>query len=298
MNITRGRMEITTNMGCKINCKYCPQSLLLINYYSSRDNIEENRKMSFQTFKTCVDKLPKTTIICFAGMSEPWLNSETTRMLLYALNQGYDTEVYTTLVGMTQEDFDRIKKYKFKEFVLHLPDVDNNSIINVDDNYLKLLKNVILYNEKNRFITSFSCHGQVKKEVLDIINEDVENNTVLNSRAGNVDSEEIAYVDDKKGAITCIRCNNRFDNNILLPDGTVLLCCMDYGMKHPLGNLLHQDLEQIHNSKMANFLRKSLEDDSNDILCRKCENAKSIYEVCDLYQDYYSWALEMYNSKN
>jgi hypothetical protein len=33
-------------------------------------------------------------------------------------------------------------------------------------------------------------------------------------------------------------CDNRLESNILLPNGDLLICCMDYGMEYVFGNLL------------------------------------------------------------
>ena len=68
------------------------------------------------------DKLRKGTRIDFSGMAEPWLNKDCTKMVLYAHEKGFPIAIYTTLVGMTDEDFDAIKDIPVEEFVLHIPD--------------------------------------------------------------------------------------------------------------------------------------------------------------------------------
>lgn len=73
-------LEITTRIGCSINCKFCPQKLLIDNYTSVKRDI----MMSFETFKRCIDKLPASVEIHFTGMSEPWGNPECTKMVEYA----------------------------------------------------------------------------------------------------------------------------------------------------------------------------------------------------------------------
>jgi len=60
----------------------------------------------------------------------------------------------------------------------------------------------------------------------------------------------------------------------MLPDGRVTLCCMDFGMRHVLGNLLEEDYE----SMMYGGVMKSVEDammckNREEILCRSCELA-------------------------
>jgi len=65
-------MEITTVIGCKIRCAYCPQSKLM-KKYAEKSNIY---KMTFDTFKSCLDKIPFNVQIDFSGMGEPWMNPE------------------------------------------------------------------------------------------------------------------------------------------------------------------------------------------------------------------------------
>ena len=61
------------------------------------------------------------------------------------------------------------------------------------------------------------------------------------------------------------------DHNVLLPDGTVLMCCMDYGMTGVFGNLFEQTYDEVINSDTARFMRMKL--DGGESLCRHCTNA-------------------------
>ena len=73
-----GHMEINTMIGCRVDCDFCPQTLLM-NEYSSQANVENlsygnQVLMSFENFKTCLDKIPKKMEVSFGGFSEPFLN--------------------------------------------------------------------------------------------------------------------------------------------------------------------------------------------------------------------------------
>ena len=120
------------------------------------------------------------------------------------------------------------------------------------------------------------------------------NSTELNDRAGNMEVDNVVAKKQKYGAITCMRSNNRLDNNVLLPDGTVILCCMDYALKHILGNLQNDSYKNILNSKESMRIREGLQNESINILCRKCATSANIFEICDFYQSYYSWAMDLY----
>lgn len=65
----------------------------------------------------------------------------------------------------------------------------------------------------------------------------------------------------------------------MLPDGTLVLCCQDYGMKHILGNLLHDSWQDIQKGYAYQYFKRGLKDGSCDILCRKCADAKRVTEL-------------------
>lgn len=71
-----------------------------------------------------------------------------------------------------------------------------------------------------------------------------------------------------------IEMGEALNRNILLPDGTVLLCCMDFGIKHVLGNLLTQSYEEICNGKELTMIKEGMNGNEKiDILCRRCTHA-------------------------
>jgi sulfatase maturation enzyme AslB (radical SAM superfamily) len=49
-----------------------------------------------------------------------------------------------------------------------------------------------------------------------------------------------------------------FQQNVVLPNGDVYLCCMDYGLKHKLGNLYEQKFEELKRERDYE-------------ICHKCE---------------------------
>lgn len=79
------------------------------------------------------------------------------------------------------------------------------------------------------------------------------------------------------GALSCTQCGQKLNHNILLPDGTLLLCCMDYKMKHELGNLKENTYEEIMGSEKMRRIKEGLAGNEKiDILCRSCSFASKI----------------------
>ena len=63
----------------------------------------------------------------------------------------------------------------------------------------------------------------------------------------------------------------KLNNHVVLPDGTLLLCNMDYGMKHVLGNLLENTYDEIRRGEEMQKIFAGIKGDpSVDLLCRKC----------------------------
>lgn len=256
-------MEITTVIGCRNMCRYCPQALL-INEYHRHSN---DRVMTFNTFKACLNKIPKDVRIDFSGMAEPWLNKDCTKMLLYAHKQGFKhIAVFTTCMGMTEKDLMAIWQIPFDVFFLHLADKDRNSKIEVTDKYLKLLELINKLDIKNkRYMTMGKLHPKLKATFSPLVEE-----IKMISRAGNLESD---YAINKTGRIKCCWPEN-LKHNGLLPNGDILLCSMDYGMTRVIGNLLTDSYDNLFKGRAFKQIQKLLDDPNRgDLICRHCEYA-------------------------
>lgn len=270
-------LEVSLTIGCKLRCEYCPQDILLNKYYG--DNQCRKSKLSFDDFKKVIDeKIQPGATISFGGMSEPFLNDEFSDMLVYASEKGHKISLYTTIVGMTHKDFEKIKDIKFDRFVLHIPDKENRSKFEITDEYIELLK---LVNEKIN-IDFYSCHGTVAPEVAGIINEKKNAGIDAQDRAGNLELDDFESL-NHKGEIVCYKAWSSVAMNlwepVLFPDGSLVLCVQDYAMKHVLGNLFTQSWEEIQEGEEYQKFIKGLKDDSIDILCRKCVCAKKFNDL-------------------
>jgi hypothetical protein len=256
-------LEITTTVGCKIQCIYCPQDKF-IKAYSKRSSITQ---MCFDEFKVCLNKIPLNVVIDFSGMSEPWLNPDCTNMLLYAHKRGYRIRVYTTLVGLSLLDIDLFKSIPFEHFSVHLPSDEGYEKIKVNENYLNILDKISKSNISN---ITYHIHGErIHSKLKGLISNNIEPMGTL-TRAGNTEIKiNNSPIPHKKTGILTV-CQKLYQN-ILLPNGDVILCCMDYGMYHILGNLLSDDYPSLFKSKEFLNIQKGLGDDSLDILCRNCE---------------------------
>lgn len=85
--------------------------------------------------------------------------------------------------------------------------------------------------------------------------------------------------------------------NILLPNGQVQLCCMDWGLQHIIGNLKNQTYDSLFQSQAyMNVLQGMYNDDSN-ILCRQCEIACAETRVIRLKEKLLQNFYHMHNAR-
>lgn len=266
-------IEITTKIGCKVNCKYCPQNRL-ISEYAKRSNQEY---FLMDDFKKVLNSIPTVTHIRFCGMVEPFLNPNCADMIVYAKEKGFCVDCYSTLVGLDINDVDRVLNV-VDDFVLHVPDKKRNAKIDVTDEYIKVLKRVLEYKRDGiRVVNNISVHGEVDDRVRDLIPTDIVPQMWMQDRAGNLDSDDLHVLHYKVSApMRCKFCHNRLDCNILLPNGDLVMCCMDYSMKHIFGNLFEDSYEVVLNSVQADKVRHALIDGSQETLCNSCVFAEEL----------------------
>ncbi len=277
-------LEVTTMIGCPVLCTFCPQENL-------REQMKGKEKyLTLDNFKTILSKIPKHVRIDFSGTSEPWANPECTSILLHTLKSGYDVVIYTTLYGLSTEEASNvikiIKEYRLqiKDFVIHLQDQNSNMRgMKLDDEWIMVLNQFLEFYEekvlgKMSFMTmdeSGIVHPKLKP-IQSIVGE-----FMGIARAGSLDlsqinGQKVIIIKDKKGIINC-DWTDYYDQNVLLPNGDVLICCMDYNMKHKIGNLINMSYYDLFKSnEFLNLINKNIDPNSsaNSSICRQCERSK------------------------
>lgn len=283
-------IEITTVINCRVQCQYCPQTKLVSAYTKK----SKTYYMSLADFKTCIDKIPLNMEIWFSGFGEPWLNPECTQMILYAHQRGHKIIVCTTLVGMKASDIALIESVPFQLFCVHLPSEEENEKILAYNEYLEVL-DVLL---KSKIKLKYLFRGKaIHPKVKSLINKSIYGflwyqlvkrllSSLPHTRAGNIEITDKPKPRRRRGVIGCRR-QGQF---VLLPNGDVVLCCMDYGLKHVIGNLLVSDYHLLFQSDEYLKILQGLKDESIDILCRYCEKYvvdKSLSaKLSKLFRDY------------
>ena len=273
-------MELTTMIGCPLMCTFCPQDNLRENYG------EQIKYMQPMDLMMVLTKLPKNTRIDFSGMSEPWANPEATMMLEMALYMGFNIAIYTTLYGMT--DPKRVKKAlenhpnQVEVVMLHLPDANGNMKgWKYSEEWLENLK-VISHLKLPCGVGAMTMDGSglVAPELQSIVGRLAgwQGHTRADSlNLEQIKGQSISLTPRNEFALTC-RSTPFYDRNVLLPNGDVVLCCMDYDLKHIIGNLLKQTYEEIFQSKpLLDLIAMNEKPEFNKCsICKSCENVRKI----------------------
>jgi hypothetical protein len=270
-------LEITTMIGCPMRCTFCPQDKLISNYPA-----DAVRALSLDNFKTIVAKLPPHVRIDFSGMSEPWASRLATDMLDHALAERRNVAVYSTLQGMRDPErvADLLRQYarQVEVVVVHLPDSRGNMRGFKDSDQYRQALEIFRKLKGVRFMTmaESSVAGSA----------DMKWNPI--TRAGNLDLQAIEGQDITLDPVyrTPVTCSFTpfYDQNVVLPNGDVVLCCMDYSVKHKLGNLLLNDYyELFSNVGISELHAENMKFGQGDSLCKTCSRARP-HDVGDTKQ--------------
>lgn len=220
--------------------------------------------------------MPVNTNFQFAGFVEPFLNPHCYELIKMVCDLGKTVNLYTTLVGLDEKTLYKLIDLPISYVTLHVADEKGYATIPIDDKYYRMLE--IAINSKKGDGTPFvdMCNAQTNpdKKVEEICKGKYTITSALIDRAGNLEGSELVSKQIRNKPIQCGVCGEKINKNELLPDGTLLLCCMDYGMKHVLGNLKKQSYEELMRGDEAVYIKCGMTEKFDlDILCRKCSCA-------------------------
>jgi hypothetical protein len=273
-------MELTTMIGCPVMCTFCPQDNLRTNYG------DDTKYMQPMDLLAVLVKLPKNTRIDFSGMSEPWANPACTTMLEMVLYMGFKVAIYTTLYGMTDPESVRTVLEQHPDQVevimLHLPDANGN---------MKGWKNNDEWQKAAAVITNTKVPCGIGAMTMDrngVVHPDLQPMVgqlagwVGHTRADSLDTKQVegqalSITPHNTFSLTCAS-TPFYDRNVLLPNGDVVLCCMDYNLKHVIGNLLEQTYDEVmQGDKLAEIVKMNEADGFDKCsICKSCENVRAI----------------------
>jgi sulfatase maturation enzyme AslB (radical SAM superfamily) len=287
-------LEITTNLGCSLACRFCPQERLARSYPP-----EQPRSLTLANFEAVLRNVPAHVRIDFSGMAEPWLNPDATAMAAHAFEHRPKVAIYTTLQGMAPADAAMLL-HRFgaritldTPWVIHLPDKDGSMTgWKPSEDYIRALSLFVTFKRERAppgltFMT-MSRDGSVNEALRLVMRER------LDAFTGTSRVENLDRLDFSPGQLQApiwhaqsVLCAYTpfFDHNVMLPNGDVLLCAMDYSSRHVLGNLLRQSYAELFTGAEMGRVRvraMGAVGDDEELICRKCQNAVSHERASDV----------------
>jgi hypothetical protein len=276
-------IELTTMIGCPLMCTFCPQDNLRDAYGK-----EAIKYMRLEDLDYILDKIPINARIDFSGMAEPWANPACTDMLEITLQKGFTVAIFSTLYGMKETEVDRVvsmlEKYdKQVEIVcLHLPDSNGNM---KGWKYSEEWETVFNKMARTRVTCGVGAmtmdgSGQVHDAISHFARVSFGFDGHSRADSLNIDQvkgQTIKIATRHTAPLTC-RSTPFYDRGVLLPNGDVVLCCMDYNLKHIIGNLLESDYNDLFKSPVLLDLIKINETPgfSKCSICKSCDNVRGI----------------------
>jgi hypothetical protein len=125
---------------------------------------------------------------------------------------------------------------------------------------------------------TMSDHGKIHKD-LQFLGVQLYN-WFGHDRAGSLNKDQVKeqpinFVKEHSVPVRCSKTIN-YDQHVLLPNGDIVLCCMDYDTKHILGNLVTDSYQDLFTgSGMMSLLKENIKSCfSSKSLCKSCTDAE------------------------
>jgi MoaA/NifB/PqqE/SkfB family radical SAM enzyme len=167
--------------------------------------------------------------------------------------------------GISKNTFENIRlKLKFDEVMDHVQyflDYKKEKKAKKPETRVTIIKMQPTVNE----IDKFKEHW---KPLVDKIDVNVYNTFLGSQEDRNVGEDKIK---SREGRFEWA-CNHPWDELVIAADGKAGLCCLDYDLKAPVGDINHQSIEQIWQGiELRSYRKKMLELKYKDIdVCKNC----------------------------
>ena len=251
--------EFVTRVGCALKCHFCPQDKITAVY------TDQKRVLTVEDFELMTDKLPPHVEVHFSGFTEPLLNPKCGEMALRAYGKGFKLHLYTTLMGLTKDQGILFSACEFEHVRIHVPDI--KFFVVPEDKWIANHEIWKLLKKPSTYMTMGALSDNVRSYVMSN-NLSVEYPQML-SRGGN-----LGWTAPDRPILGPLTCQaERWHMNVVLPNGDVVLCSMDYSMQMPVGNLLRDSYDQIY--ERCETYREDGHPPA-DSPCRSCEWSRPI----------------------
>jgi radical SAM protein with 4Fe4S-binding SPASM domain len=277
--LNTNEVRIETSTVCNHRCLFCPHATK----FKRKKEI-----MSFKMFRFLLDKIkdqaPNITDVTISGFGEAFTDPTIIKKIRYAHQLGYNVHMLTNGSFLKKDEIDILLNLPLVDFriSLHSLNSDTWSFITGGNpkNHQALLDHIdyIIANrsDKTKII--------ITVDVIDANMDEVGH--IIDRYSDTVDLLEIwkphNWVNTynyRNGQTIKTSCGRPLNSPLQVQvDGTVNMCCFDFNGELLLGDLKHQSIEDIFNSKEYLELKKAHLDgtlDCSDYICKDCDQRKT-----------------------
>ncbi len=268
---------------CNLNCVLC----------THQDMKRKQYNLSFENYKKIVNNLGyKPESIVLQQIGEPFMNKDLLKMTKYTSEQGIKPSVFTNGTLLHLFNTDEILNSKIHKLVIALDGVTKDAVerYRIGANFEQLYKNVINLLERRKKIGGIPDlriqflmmkHNEHQLEEIRKLAKKYKVKLVLKSVGSfghDVDMSEwlpknkgySRYNENEENKRIKDICPNIFESGVILNNGNVVLCCVDFDGTYVMGNIFEKSFKEIFRSKEYTKLRQRYF--GNDIeLCKKCD---------------------------
>ena len=281
-------IEITTILGCPVDCSYCPQDQL------KSSSKGRKKRMALEDFNRAINNIDMKVGISWTGYSEPCLSPDLPEMCESVRSKNISQVISTTLTG-NERSIDYVASSNcFTSFTIHAPDSSGlmRGLV-PDTEYIKRFSSCLdkMYDSKQMHKVRIITFGDKFHEPLVPLIKDALKNKGLkkehlklrdtvSTRAGGLDSDVLSNQglqvrsSDAGGSGSFYCEKQKMNQPVLLPDGDLSICSFDYGFRCIYGNLFNEKLSVLR----SRWLGQISENYSNGTLnpCTECEHYRQL----------------------
>lgn len=289
--LSRGAMpklEISVTVGCGRMCTYCPQNLHVLKFREIFGRAD--RALTLATIERMGTTIPADIFISWTGFSEPLDGIEFGPIVEYFFRSGNRQEISTTLFGAVASiQYFICNLGKFERIILHLPDDSGRMRGQINEQYLDNLSSLLEEGarlgclERVTFVLAGSrFHSSVETVLKEAVagrlikRHQIKVMNVLLTRQSAVDPHALGFSrwraeqsKKREGFHYC--AYGRVNSGVLLPNGHVALCCMDYGLGGCRGSIHSSSISDLLNIVEDDPGRRGAFESGAYTPCSRCE---------------------------
>lgn len=271
-----GQVCIETTSICNTKCSFCPHKNM------EREKVIMDDKVFLRTMLEIKTMHIKNIGMYYFGepLTDPKLD---VRINMMKKEYPCYIQVISNGLGLNGEWIHKLLNTDLDEILISLDATDKESYEKVrKGSYAKVIANILnlvltkqrLGKNKPKIILRTMVTKDNKKQVKRFT--DIWKNDVDEIQYGRLHNFSNTYVEAQQKHLINSPCLFLWSQLIILSNGDVIPCCIDYEGKLKLGNIMNRPLKKIWNGDAMQYLRRQHLEGNYPPLCKNCDMNDSL----------------------